>query len=60
MGKKTGKKEQILLRLGDDPQLKKEFDVIRHDYGLQNANGIDVLRVLINQKYKEIMKKKGC
>jgi len=56
MGKKTGKKEQVLLRFDDDPIFKKKFVAIRRDTGIES--NADVVRMLVNEKYKEIMRQK--
>jgi hypothetical protein len=56
MGKKSGKGLQILLRLDDDPELAKKFRALQHYYG--SKAGVEVLRNLINDKYRVIMKEK--
>ena len=50
MPKKTGKKEQVLLRF--DEEIKPKIDALRTHYGAK-ANA-DLVRVLINDKYNEI------
>ena len=50
MPKKTGKKEQVLLKLDDE--IKPKFDALRSYYGAR-ANA-DLVRVLINDKYNQI------
>jgi hypothetical protein len=52
MGKKTGEKTQVLLRLNKEPELLRKFRAIQRTIGIEgNAN---LVRMLINQKYEEL------
>lgn len=56
MGRKTGDRMQILIRLDKEPELCKQFEVIRQDSGIRS--NIEIIRMLINGKYKEICRRK--
>ena len=56
MGRKTGDRMQILIRLDKEPELWKQFEVIRQDSGIRS--NIEIIRMLINDKYKEICRRK--
>jgi hypothetical protein len=55
MGKKTGQKTQILLRLDKDPELLEMFERIKGKTGIHS--NADLIRTLINQKYEELKSK---
>jgi hypothetical protein len=56
MGKKTGKKTQILLRLDEEPELLRKFEAIKRQKGIHS--NVDLVRMLINEKYEELKKDK--
>lgn len=52
MGKKTGQKAQILLRLDKEPELLEMFEKVKEKIGIQS--NVDLIRMLINAKYEEL------
>jgi hypothetical protein len=52
LGKKTGLKTQIRLKLDDEPELLKMFDKIKGKIGIQS--NVDLIRMLINEKYEQL------
>jgi len=55
MGKKTGQKTQILLRLDKELELLEMFEKIKQKTGIHS--NADLIRTLINQKYEELKSK---
>jgi hypothetical protein len=49
MGKKTGLKTQIRLKLDDEPRLMEMFEKIKGKIGIQS--NVDLVRMLINEKF---------
>ena len=56
MGKKTGKKTQILLKLDEDPELLQMFEQIKKEIKIHS--NVDVVRTLIQEKHKQLQKEK--
>lgn len=52
MGKKTGQKSQILLRLDKEPKLLEIFEKVKGKIGIQS--NADLVRMLINEKYEAL------
>jgi len=54
MGKKTGKQTQVLLRLDEEPELQRKFEAVKRKQGIHS--NVDLVRMLINEKYEEMKK----
>jgi len=56
LGRKTGLKTQIRLKLDDEPELLAMFEKIKAKIGIQS--NADLIRMIITEKYEELQSKR--